>query len=127
MPVTLFGIALFNTLIGIENINKNSLQYAKQRVINAKIERILELLQEGNGHKMDVYNYIGKIDKEISALIRSEAETATTAGERDLYYLFENRKHALKWLEEKGGSYTGHTETESVAMPMTGGMPIRPY
>lgn len=98
---SLLGLTIFNTLLGIENVNRNAQQYAKQHLTDAKLDRILQILEKGE-IGMHLIKYIEKIDSEIEALIAKEAEIATTAGERDLHYLFENRKHALKWAEEKG-------------------------
>lgn len=118
----LVGLSVFNTLIGMENINKNTQQYTKQQLTNAKIDRILELLEAREDGKMDLDKYIEKLDTEISKLIESEAITATTIGEQNLHYLFENRKNALRWAEDKNRAF--HMEAATTGMTKTyfGGM-----
>lgn len=106
MAIPFLGLSLLNTFIGLENVNRNAAQYAKQKIANYKIDKILELLETGDMN-MDLQKYIAKVDAEIAALIQKESENATTSGERDLHYLFENRKHAFRWAAEKGFTRDG--------------------
>lgn len=108
------GLALLNTFIGLENVSRNAQQYNKQQIANAKIDRILALLERNDDYKMALHAYIEKLDTEIRALVEKESMTATSNGERDLFFLFENRKHAMKWLEDKEsqqGTGTAHAVT----------------
>jgi len=45
--------------------------------------------------------YIDDLDEKIMELVKSESQKMTADGEKTLHVLFENRKHAKRYMEEK--------------------------